>query len=148
MDTILPIILFYIFYENFNISAYYKCHVCAVDIFFGEQFRNCDVPSTRVPLVWQNRIRLSMVFGTDPIRQMKRAPMKRGMEEEDHLALWVPYVSTTVAGNDTVWCASCIVLAYLSSRMRYNSEGLRYCEYDCEIREISQWFRSPLCPFY
>lgn len=28
---------------------------------------------------------------------MKRAAMKRGMEEEDHLALWVPYVSTTEA---------------------------------------------------
>jgi len=28
---------------------------------------------------------------------MMRAPMRRGMEEEDHLALWVLYVSTTKA---------------------------------------------------
>ncbi|KYM86402.1 hypothetical protein ALC53_04102 [Atta colombica] len=47
-------------------------------------------------------IRLSMVFATDPIRQMKRTLMRRGMEREDHLALWVPYVSTMETRNDTI----------------------------------------------
>lgn len=50
------------------------------------------------------------------------------MKEEDHLTLWAAYVfhhthTHTQAGTIA---ARRIVLAYLSSRTRYNSEGLRY----------------------
>lgn len=66
----------------------------------------------------RNLIRLSMVFffGTDSVCQMGRASMKRRGMEEDHLALWVPYVSTTQAGTAAIPCGARRVLSSLIYR--------------------------------
>lgn len=115
--------------------------IYATSRFFGEEPRGklymCTSP------VWQNRIRLSMVLPHTSDGSV--LSLKRRGTEADHLALWVP---RTCPPQRWKWYrASRIVLAYLSSRMRYNSKGLRYYEHECEICGISQWFRSPLCPF-